>query len=120
MIRIVGSLLLIGLGIAVAMPTPASAESAIEKFALSTCKNEGRLRCLKATASKAEGGSLKPIYVLRNLEVTLVDSAKSEKTVTVSERGYLDFETNRLVLDTKNGEKVFNLSDLSVNEWKLK
>ena len=117
--RAVVSLFLTSLGIAIAMPEAVRAESTMEKFALSTCRNEGR-RCLKATAEKAEGGSFTPIFALRSLKVTITDSEKKEKTESVSERGYIDFTTNRIVMDTLNGEKVFNLGDLSVNEWKLK
>jgi hypothetical protein len=118
--RIGFSFLILGLGIAVAMPSPhAKADGTMEKFVLSTCKAEGQ-RCLKATAERAEGSQFKPIFVLRSLEVTMIDQSKSEKTVSVSERGYIDLENNRLVMDTKNGEKAFDLEKLSVTEWKLK
>lgn len=112
-----GLSLLISMGIAAAMPMSAKASGTMEKFVLTTCKAEGQ-RCLKATADKAQGSQLKPIYVLRAVEVTMIDHG--EKTTSVSERGYIDLENRRLVVDTKHGEKAFDLDKLSVSEWKLK
>ncbi len=94
-------------------------DEAMKGFVLSKCAAKGQ-RCLKAEAAQAEAGHLRPIFALRPLKVTTENRVTGEKTETVAERGYIDFENNRIVMETKSGEKVYRLDDLSVDEWKMK
>lgn len=91
----------------------AAADMTMQKVEVKNCTVDGKT-CMKATAPSAQVGSLRPIYMMKDLTLE-IDGAKKE--VIKSAQGYIDFGTNQLVLQdlAKDGtltEQVFKLDTL--------
>lgn len=110
------SVILKTLGMAmIAMPLApkAMADSTLKQIEIKNCAEKGS-PCMKITAPTAQGGSVRPLYVLKDLTLE-IDGSKKE--TIQSPQGYIDFENNQVVLQNldKNGtltEQVFNLKTL--------
>lgn len=84
-------------------------ESKIQKFDLKTCSPQ--LKCLQLTAESANSSQFLPIYVLKNMTLSL-----SRKNIIHSDFGYIDYSQNVLIAELKDGSEI--LIDLKTLEEK--
>lgn len=92
----------------------AAADMTMQNVQIQNCASKGDL-CLTVKAPQAQVSSVRPIYFMKNIEVEI--GSNSNKTKTVKDQGYLDFDSNQLVLQSidKKGtltEEVYNLTTL--------
>lgn len=93
----------------------ASADMSIKNIQIQNCSSQGD-HCITVRAPKAEVSSVRPIYFMKDIEVE-IGSTKGPHQKSVKTQGYLDFDSNQLVLQNidKHGtltEEVFNLTTL--------
>lgn len=100
-----------------------SAKMGIDKIQIQSCANQGDI-CLTVKSPKAQVAALSPIYFMNDVEVEAVYrkniANKVVPKVQTYKTGYLDFDSNQLVLQKidKNGfltEEVYNLTTLKKN-----
>jgi len=92
----------------------ASAEMTMTNVRIQNCNSKGEM-CLTVKAPQAQVSSVRPIYFMKNIELEIGNKEKIDKTV--KGQGYLDFDSNQLVLQSidKKGtltEEVYNLTTL--------
>ncbi|MBC7372079.1 MAG: hypothetical protein H7326_10965 [Bdellovibrionaceae bacterium] len=93
----------------------AFAEMSMKKVDVKNCNQDGSI-CMNVTAPSAQIGSLKMIYVMKDVSVEISGPGK-RKEILSSPQGYLDFDSNQVVLQKidKKGvltEQTFNLTTL--------
>lgn len=95
----------------------ASADMTMKNVQIQNCASKGDL-CLTVKAPQAQVSSAMPIYFMKDIELEIGSKASPEKTTkSVKAQGYLDFNSNQLVLQSidKKGtltEEVYNLTTL--------
>lgn len=92
----------------------AAAEMTMHNVQIQNCASQGD-SCLTVKAPQAQVSLAKPIYFMKNIEVEI--GPKGNMVKIVKDQGYLDFDSNQLVLQSidKKGtltEEVYNLTTL--------
>jgi hypothetical protein len=91
----------------------ARAEMSLKNVEIKNCAKT-KPYCFKLSAPAASVGSFRQIYVMKDLTLK-IEGPKGHNETLQSPLGYLDFDNNQLVLQSKNAqgslvEKVFNLN----------
>ena len=92
----------------------ASADMTMKNVQIQNCASKGDM-CLTVKAPQAQVSSAMPIYFMKDIELEIGSKGRTEKSVKA--QGYLDFNSNQLVLQSidKKGtltEEVYNLTTL--------
>jgi len=92
----------------------AAAEMTMQNVQIQNCSSQGD-KCLMVKAPQAQVSAAKPIYFMKNIEMELSTQGQTEKSVKA--QGYLDFDSNQLVLQSIDNkgtltEEVYNLTTL--------
>lgn len=101
--------------LAMPLALEASAEISLKNVLIQNCTPHGN-QCVTVRAAKVDVSAARSIYFMKDLEVEL-KSPQGPLEKSTKAQGYLDFESNQLVLQStdKNGnftEEVFNLTTL--------
>ncbi|WP_413290201.1 hypothetical protein [Bdellovibrio sp. HCB337] len=93
----------------------ASAEITMQNVQIQNCASKGDL-CLTVKAPQAQVSSTKTIYFMKDIEL-VIGSSKGQTEKSVKSQGYLDFDSNHLVLQSIDNkgtltEEVYNLTTL--------
>ena len=102
--------------IAVPLALNAGTEFSMKSIEISHCSPDG-LTCMTVRAPTAQIGSVRPIFFLKNVQIEIVEAKVQRKIAYQKPQGYLDFDSNQLVLQSqdKSGaltEEVYNLKTL--------
>ena len=92
----------------------AGSESSLRGVELKACRPDGRV-CLTATSAKTEGSQFKALHRLTEPVVRIQNRATGAVTVEKAKYGYVDIESNQLVL-----QKVGTGGTVTEISWDLK